>query len=1349
MNKTYHYLRLMLAVLIGLVGLPLMAQQDIGCEYFIGSDPGLGNGTHVSAAIDGEGNMRFAIPDDLLAEGANLIGIRTYHKNEQGCFFSPTILSYCIKQASGTISCIEYYWDEDPGYGKGIAMEYTGGDDVSINSKIPTTGIAPGHHTLGIRSMGNDGWGPTTVYDVVVKNEDQKTTRIEYFWDEDPGYGKGIAMELEASDDVTISKKVPTGNLQPGPHILGMRAHGAFGWGPTIISEVTVAKEDLISSVEYFWDEDPGYGKGTCIEVTPGTEIDMEADIATDGMAPGNHKLGVRTRGATGWSPTTWHEVIIREDADIEYAEYFWNEDPGYGKGTPITMTRGKEVSLDDIDIPTDANVHGDASLGIRLWGGAGWSPTMTYIIMVDAEGNYTLDTTAPTDFDTRNFQCLADMANDFAERGIGGEVTITVKNTDTEYAMDLTAEDDMSKVTAMAEDLENRNLWMTFTAAEGSNDVIAVTTADNNAETIGKVIRFFAHTTLENISLRINGIGYQLNELKNRREEICSDEEAAGVAFGTIADDISTAWTAQPNAETTIAGYAQQGTGNLTPGTLTNSGTRLDSLTYSIALQNANGETVYTYNYILYVHAKMAGRKFNNVSPQQGANLDPTSTTLSWREMDDCKGYVLNISSKEDNDEEGTTLTSQSFELTDHTYRLDLTEGYKYTWSVTAKGHCDEVNSGDMTFKARRLPDLTVTSITVPEHAEAGNTITVKATIANNGGGTTVKGSWNDYLYYTLDSEDFATATSAQYITHKGNLAAGENYEVSFTFKVPEQDNGELRMYVVTAQGANELEQNSDNNRRQSEAITLKPFLVNSDDLAALRKLHADFGGDSWTGTPWDTTSELIKSGNWSGVTFNTEGRVTDINLSGRALTATLSESNAPQFAVITSLNLSQNSISGDAAKIASGMPMLKTLNLSYNKIDEVSAPLPTTITSLNLTNQHRIYKSNTLPDINDMASQTLKIGGAMSITASTLSTYDHNMQNWSAHCNYNIYTRDMETQLGSINYSSTTGNYTFSNMGKGLVADQDAEVVMVASNGTANGTAYPATIHYSMGDANISGLVDVNDVQRTLNYMFNVSSSGLMNISAANTFGNEEEAGTTPEINVQDLVCTVNIVLEGNVSAMIARKAMARAYADGSNADDGNAYSASCHNCLVMDGRTLSLYAEEEMGAIDIQLSGVNSKQIRLLLDAANFSMATRDMADGVRIIIFSPTGMTLPAGTTELVKCSRTATVEGAAGSNAKAEAVTLACNQATGMDTMTDDSDISMTADGHDIVVTTAGNHGKATVTIYSETGAIMERIDMGRIESGTTRRHANIAGTQVYIVRLECEDGTTVTHKLIF
>ena len=181
MNKTCQYIRLMLAVLMGLVGIPMMAQQDIGCEYFIGSDPGLGKAIHVNATIDGEGNMRFSIPDSQLADGSNLVGIRTYKKTENRCYYSPTVLSFTIKAISDVVNRIEYFWDEDPGLGKGTVMEYEAGEEVTVSKKIPTEGMTPGHHKLGIRAAGVNGWGPTVLYDVAIPTSDIAVNRIEYF----------------------------------------------------------------------------------------------------------------------------------------------------------------------------------------------------------------------------------------------------------------------------------------------------------------------------------------------------------------------------------------------------------------------------------------------------------------------------------------------------------------------------------------------------------------------------------------------------------------------------------------------------------------------------------------------------------------------------------------------------------------------------------------------------------------------------------------------------------------------------------------------------------------------------------------------------------------------------------------------------------------------------------------------------------------------------------------------------------------------------------------------------------------------------------------------------------------
>ena len=1337
MNKTCQYIRLMLAVLMGLVGIPMMAQQDIGCEYFIGSDPGLGKAIHVNATIDGEGNMRFSIPDTQLSDGSNLVGIRTYKKTENRCYYSPTVLSFTIKAISDVVNRIEYFWDEDPGLGKGTVMEYEAGEEVTVSKKIPTEGLAPGHHKLGIRAAGIEGWGPTVLYDVAVSAPDQAVNRIEYFWDEDPGIGKGTVMEYEAGNEVTVSKKIPTEGLAPGHHKLGIRAAGVNGWGPTLVNNVLVSKNGYINNVEYFWDKDPGFGMGTPLAITPGEEIDLEADIPTDGLTPGNHKLGVRTRGETGWSPTTWHEVILRENAQIESAEYFWGKDPGYGNGTPLDITPGEEVALEDFEIPTDENVHGDAVLGIRFFGAAGWSPTLSYIVAVDAEGNYTLDTEKETNFEERNFQDLAAMLDDFSSRGIGGDVTITAANSATTYALDMTVEGQQEKLTAMADDLEKGDLWMTFTAAKGSNNILSITTSIATKEDIANVIRFFSRTYLNNIRLLINGQEFNFNALKSKGEVICSGEETAGVALSSISTALTATWTAQPGENSTLSGYAAEGSGDLVPGVITNTGTKADSLVYIISFADAMGNEVLTTGYKIKVYSKLEGRRFTGMSPAAGASLDPVQATLKWNAFGDAiGGYELTVESKEDNDTEGTTLSSEPVKLTTNSHVITLKEGYVYTWRVKAKGYCDEIVSGDMTFTARRLADLTVTEVIVPEYAEAGNTITVKAAISNIGDGSTVKGSWTDKLYYTIDSEDFATAVAAQSLTHSGNIAPGESYEQTFSIKVPEQDSGVLRLFVVTDDRSKEMENDTDNNRKQSADVTLKPFLVNEADLAALRKLYSDFGGDEWNGTKWDVSSELIKTGNWSGVTFNTEGRVTAINLTARGLTGTLTADKAPQFAVLTSLNMSRNAISGDASMIAGdGMPMLKTLDLSYNKIDVVTKALPASITSLNLGYQYRIYKSNNLPYIDNVTSQALTIGGVVNVKLSSLMTYSHADKDFSYHPNFKVYSRDLATNYGSINYSSASGNYSFSNSGSGLVLDQDADLVLVVSNGAAANMAVPARIHYTMGDANISGVVDVNDVQRTLNYMFNVSGSGLMNVSAANTFSEEE---ATPLINVQDIVCTVNIILDdtGDNASRAARRAAAM--------------DVTYDNNLLVEGRTVQLQSMDDIAALDIELAGVSSSQIRLLLNSADFTMQSRNTAEGVHVVIFSPTGAYLPAGTTDVIKCSRAVTLLSAVGSSPLAESVNVGVNlQPTSIGGIDDDIDLAISADGEDLILESGSERGATHIIIYTEGGEKVGEFSLNSLAAGVTKLHTNgVAGSRLCIVKVRSDNDVKIA-KVIF
>lgn len=961
------------------------------------------------------------------------------------------------------------------------------------------------------------------------------------------------------------------------------------------------AQSLMIDRAEYFWDDDPGYGQATALSLIPGDDISIERLIDSGTLAPGNHLLGVRYYGTQGWSPTIIHEVAVPASANllVESAEYFWNTDPGFGKGTPIALTPGQDVTLEDVGIPS-LDIHGDATLFVRYRSPQGWSPTVAFDVMVDAEGVYTLNSQAETSAETRNYQTLDDAIADWSMRGVGGNIDVTIPTATTDYALDATTDEVLAQFETLAASLDQAvspqsAKIVTFAAAEDSGNTLSITTTDEGLPT---VVSALTHTVTENVALTINGTAYDFSAIAQRHEKVCSGDATTGIALSAISSNIQASWHAVPHEGTTIANYLIDGEGDLASMTPTNSGTRLDSLAYEVTLSDALGTALTTYTYYIYVYPRISEQAFSGLTPTAGSSLDPGTVTLKWNAIGGAVGgYRVDVHEEYETDEADATYETEKTSVT-----ISVASGHSYTWTVTAIGRCDELTSPTMTFTGRLLPDIAVESIVLPEAAEAGNTITVQATIRNSGEGATTETTWTDRLYYTIDSENFTTAVQAAIVTHTGVLAAGESYVVTFSMQVPQVDEGLLRVFVVTDATSAVMEADENNNRTLSAtAATLAPFYMNTIDLAALRQLYTDFSGAQWTGTPWNTTSELITPDNWSGVTFNTEGRVTAINLSNRGL-------------VGNTLN----------AETLAPMTALTSLTLSYNQIDELTGLLPSTITSLDLSYQHRVYNNNkSFPGLEAIDRQVVTVGQNGSLTLTDVVRYYHTAQNFDEHPVLYVYTPSY-SQLGTLTWSAVAETYTFSAGTRKLTTEQDADVVLIADGKKCgHHSAMPATLHFIRGDANLSGLVDVNDVQRTLNYVLNSNNGTAFGHWSANTYTDDE---TEPVINIQDIVCTVDIVLENEDNSP-----MAHARRRVQTATEEQLASS----VFYTDGRKVFLTTEEDLAAFDLELHGVSASQVRLLLNARDWQLSTRNTANGVRLLVFSPTGATLPVGTTELLR------------------------------------------------------------------------------------------------------------------
>lgn len=1157
---------------------------------------------------------------------------------------------------------VEYFFDSDPGQGNATKVSATVNSNGDVDFSVPTTNLVPGFHLMGVRAAHAGNYGPTVLQNIYVPTNtaDNVITHVEYFWDSDPGIGHATPISITPGNSVNLQDMpVPATGLSAGQHQIGVRAYGPGGWGSTQMLDVYIPADAgyyEVSEAEYFWDNDPGYGNGTPVSISSGQAVSIDGlGISVSSLPIGEHQLFVRYRGTNGWSPTICSDVYVTGgECTIASAEYFWNEDPGFGKGSPINIAPGEKVTLEALGIPS-TTVHGNATLFIRYRGVNGWSPTVSQFVMVDVEGHYTLNASAATSMEARNYQSLTDALSDFADRGIGNSVELEVKTTDATYELDATADGMLQQVQQIAQNLESLSTnsdtkIITFTAAAGSGNTVSI-----SATNLADVMPLLSRIATQNVTLLVNGTEMDFSALTERQQTVCTGTPTEAVNLSTIGGGITAQWTAQPHTGTVLSGFAAEAVTDLPSMTVTNSGIVTDSVTYAVTL-NKDGQQLYAYTYYIYTRASMSRQAFTAMTPATGTSLNPGSLTLTWDALQNVESYSLTVTDVTDADAPVIVLDGYSVDAMQSEYTLTAEAGHQYTWQVTAYGPCDELQSPLMNFSVRLLSDLTVTAITLPEAAQGGNTLTVRATILNQGLGATTEQPWIDRLYYVLDGTDFSQAVEAADVERTANIAAGESYEAVFSMRVPAVENGMMRVFVVADAEGKVLETDDTNNRLMStNAATLSPFYMNTTDLAALRQLCTDLGGDSWNGTKWTPASELITDQNWSGVTFDADGRVTAINLQGRNLTGSLSVA-TPYVATMSqlkSLNLSRNAITGDPALfLANAAANLTSVDLSYNRIYELSAPLSPAITSLSLGYQNRLYNNyKTFPGFDSADPVDLSITGRMTPQLPSLLYYSHAAQAFTNHPDIKVWQHrvgGLQNLYGTLKWSATNECYTFSQSHSVMSCEQDELVHLRIEGGAMAESSYPATIHFVKGDANSTGFIDVNDVQTTLNYIIN-SGSYKICLWAANTWDSDDI------INIQDIVSTVNIVLDNQGESAAARPA---------TVDDGfpvaNSPAAGSPAALFHTrGRYLLLDATEPVASFDVELRGVSEDQVRLLLPHSDWQMQTRNTAGGVRLVVFSPTGASLPAlSGQQLLRLSTTAEPLRADASSPDAEPVTVA-------------------------------------------------------------------------------------------
>jgi hypothetical protein len=194
----------------------------------------------------------------------------------------------------------------------------------------------------------------------------QQVSNAEYFWDVDPGVGGGIAITIDPADELLASTEISTTGLAKGLHKLVVRTRDEVGHWSHMQSLWVIIEEFIVYEVvaaEYWWDNDPGPGLATSVEIISGEEVTGNFGVSTDGLLAGKHVCGFRVQNAEGvWSlhEKVWVMIDDQTVHLLQQAEYFWDVDPGVGNGTPIFIDPNdnwiEEVLIENTGL--DVGIH-------------------------------------------------------------------------------------------------------------------------------------------------------------------------------------------------------------------------------------------------------------------------------------------------------------------------------------------------------------------------------------------------------------------------------------------------------------------------------------------------------------------------------------------------------------------------------------------------------------------------------------------------------------------------------------------------------------------------------------------------------------------------------------------------------------------------------------------------------------------------------------------------------------------------------------------------------------------------------------------------------------------------------
>jgi hypothetical protein len=311
-------------ILLAVFSLQFLSAQNITrLEYFFNADKGVGMNTIIPATVSQDGSIAFAANLNAVPAGSQILFIRTQDDNGN---WSQTIRKRIQVQPGEGDPVnlqLEYFYDQDPGFGKGEKIEYLpSAASNAISFTAMTNNVGPGVHSLYLRTLDNYGrWSQTTrrVIEVLPSEQVRQIIAGEYFFDVDPGVGAARRLEITNKDSViNQSFNLNLAGISAGPHAMFIRYLDNNGkWGQTTrrtIDVSAVTDSNAVVSLEYSVNKDAGVGLGKVLQIP----VPFQNGSFSFTLPPGEFRAGldtfylrVKDRSGIFWSHTQFRTALV------------------------------------------------------------------------------------------------------------------------------------------------------------------------------------------------------------------------------------------------------------------------------------------------------------------------------------------------------------------------------------------------------------------------------------------------------------------------------------------------------------------------------------------------------------------------------------------------------------------------------------------------------------------------------------------------------------------------------------------------------------------------------------------------------------------------------------------------------------------------------------------------------------------------------------------------------------------------------------------------------------------------------------------------------------------------------